>query len=298
VHSNTLAVFGGALWARWRRVPHLWHVHEIILRPRPATLAFPLLVRLLADRVIANSSGTAAWLLQRQPALGARCAVISNGLPPPPPRSAAAAAAFRAGIGAQPQQLVVALVGRINGGKGHDVVLAAAEELQRRGALAQFRFVFAGGPPPGQPHLQEQLERAIAASPARAQFQLLPFADDIWSLWYGSDIAVVPSTAPESFGLVAAEAMAAGLPVIASAQGGLLDIVVHGDTGLLVAPGDVAQLVEALLCLTDADVRARLGRAGHIRQQREFAMEEQFRKWISEYGALAKRKGGMGYATS
>ena len=63
VHSNTLAVLSGALWAKVRWVPHVWHVHEIILSPRIVSKVFPFLVRLFADRVISNSTVTERWLL-------------------------------------------------------------------------------------------------------------------------------------------------------------------------------------------------------------------------------------------
>lgn len=78
--------------------------------------------------------------------------------------------------------------------------------------------------------------------------------------------AVVPSLWPEPFGLVALEAAAAGKPVVASATGGLRDIVVDGETGLLVPPEDRSALVQALRrMIAEADLRARLGAAAEKR---------------------------------
>jgi glycosyltransferase involved in cell wall biosynthesis len=299
VHSNTLAVLGGALWARRRRVPHLWHVHEMIAAPALVAWALPLLARCCADRVVANSRGTAAWLLARRPSLRARLAVICNGIEAPPPRDVAALENFRCSVAAGAGDVIVALVGRVNGGKGHAVLLEAARLLHAAGELDRFRFVLAGGPPPGQAQRVTALRSAIAASPARERITYLPFTDDIWSIWYGSDIAAVPSTAPESFGLVALEAMAAGLPVVAAAQGGLLEVVVPEATGLLVAPGDAQQLAQALLRLArDVTLRARLGQAGLRRQRHEFSGAEQAAKFLVEYAGLAKNKNGIRYAAS
>ena len=74
--------------------------------------------------------------------------------------------------------------------------------------------------------------------------------------------AIAPSLLPESFGIVALEAAAAGKPAIASAVGGLVDIVADGETGLLVPPGDVDALADALRRLCgDDDLRARMGAA-------------------------------------
>ncbi len=80
--------------------------------------------------------------------------------------------------------------------------------------------------------------------------------------------AVVPSVWPEPFGAVALEAMAAGRPVVASAVGGLAELVVDGTTGIHVPPGDVPALRNALeRIVADAPLRARLGAAGRERAE-------------------------------
>jgi glycosyltransferase involved in cell wall biosynthesis len=74
--------------------------------------------------------------------------------------------------------------------------------------------------------------------------------------------------------VVCAEAMAHGRPVVASAAGGLLDLVVHEETGLLVPPGDVGALRAALQrLLADGELRRRLGAAARRRVQAEFSWE-------------------------
>jgi glycosyltransferase involved in cell wall biosynthesis len=92
---------------------------------------------------------------------------------------------------------------------------------------------------------------------------------EVMAAWTHCSIAVVPSVWPEPFGQVAAEAMSCGRPVIASAVGGLRDIVVDGETGLLVPPGDADALCDALrTLLADPARRARMGDAGRRRAQR------------------------------
>lgn len=81
-----------------------------------------------------------------------------------------------------------------------------------------------------------------------------------------SAFTVAPSLLPEAFGIVALEAAAAGKPTVASAIGGLTDVVVDGETGLLVPPGDAAALRNALARLiADAALRERLGAAARER---------------------------------
>jgi glycosyltransferase involved in cell wall biosynthesis len=84
--------------------------------------------------------------------------------------------------------------------------------------------------------------------------------------WRRCLIGLVPSAWAEPFGLVAVEAMQAGRPVIASAAGGLADIVVDGETGLLTPPGDPAALAAALRrLLADKALREAMGEAGRRR---------------------------------
>jgi glycosyltransferase involved in cell wall biosynthesis len=76
---------------------------------------------------------------------------------------------------------------------------------------------------------------------------------------------VVPSILPEAFGLAALETAAAGKPIVASDIGGLRDVVVDGETGLLVAPGDQEAMRAALQrLLTDAELRKRMGTAARV----------------------------------
>ena len=88
----------------------------------------------------------------------------------------------------------------------------------------------------------------------------------VMEAWRHSSIALVPSTWPEPFGIVAIEAMACGRPVIASDIGGLRDIVVDGETGLRVPARDPAALRQAMArLLADGKLRERMGRAGQER---------------------------------
>jgi len=83
--------------------------------------------------------------------------------------------------------------------------------------------------------------------------------DNVADILRGSDLFLLPSET-ESFGLAALEAMACAVPVLASAVGGLPEVVVDGETGLLTSPDDPAALAEAVTTLlADPDRRARMG---------------------------------------
>jgi glycosyltransferase involved in cell wall biosynthesis len=100
------------------------------------------------------------------------------------------------------------------------------------------------------------------------------------AFWGAVDVAVVPSLY-EPFGLVALEALACGVPVIASAVGGLREIVADGECGLLVPPGDVGALARALrLLLTNEPLRRRLAAGARLRAQ-QFSLQRRSRELLT-----------------
>lgn len=286
VHSNTLAVLSGALWARSRGLPHVWHVHEIVTRPRLVRPLFPWLLRLLADHVACNSVATRKFLVASQPALAAKTSTIWNGLDRSDPIDPDATEAFRRELGLAASDVLVALIGRINRFKGHDVLINAAEHLHAAG-VRHVRYLVVGSAPPGQEHFLERLQCAVARSFIRDHFVVLNFQPDIWRIWDACDIAVVPSVEPEGFGMVAVEAMAAGKPVVATAHGGILDIVVDGETGILVPPGEAVALAQALGILAqNTDLRNRMGKAGAERWRRKFRVQNYVEAFEHVYGRM------------
>jgi glycosyltransferase involved in cell wall biosynthesis len=136
--------------------------------------------------------------------------------------------------------------------KGIDVLLKAWSGLRNRPPLVLAgirRFDTPTSFPPGVIVTDDVLPR-----------------EEVLRGWGHCLAAVVPSVWPEPFGLVAAEAMAAGKPVVASAVGGLAELVQDGVTGIHVPPGDASALRNALeRIVADAPLRARLGAAGRER---------------------------------
>jgi glycosyltransferase involved in cell wall biosynthesis len=291
VYSNTLAVLGGAYWAWRRQLRHLWHVHEIIMRPSLVRMGLPRLARGFADRVISNSEQTQAWLLKQAPGLGPRARVIFNGLGPLPAENPQTVANFRQSLGLQVGDVVATLAGRLNHWKGQGLFIEAASLLKQQDRLGRLHLVIVGDVFAGHEDLRSQLVELAQQRGLSSRVHFVPFVSDIFSVWHASDIAVVPSTEPEPFGMVAIEAMACGLPVVAAAHGGLLDIVVNGQTGLLFEPRNAQALAEHLVTLVaDAQLRQRLGHAGAQRQAAVFSLRaqvEQTRALCRELVALS-----------
>jgi glycosyltransferase involved in cell wall biosynthesis len=108
-----------------------------------------------------------------------------------------------------------------------------------------------------------------------------------------ADICLVPTIAQDSLSRTSVEAMASGIPVIASRIGGLPYTVTDGVTGLLFEPGDPADLARKIgLLLDDADLRRQMGLAGRKRFEEEFVWEDVIERYFRPL--LTARHAGLG----
>jgi glycosyltransferase involved in cell wall biosynthesis len=152
-------------------------------------------------------------------------------------------------------ELVVGLVARLVPEKGGDVFLKAASLV--RAVVPQARFVVVGDGPLG-----DALEQQAATLGVRDVVAFLGFRSDAARLMSGFDVLAVPSLS-DGTPLVVLEAMASGVPVVASATGGLPDLVSSSENGALVQPGDPEDLARALVAmLLDPEGARQLGARG------------------------------------
>jgi 2-deoxystreptamine N-acetyl-D-glucosaminyltransferase/2-deoxystreptamine glucosyltransferase len=151
----------------------------------------------------------------------------------------------------------IGYVGRLAGQKRADLLVEAFGRMRRPAHLV----VVGDGPEAAA------LRRLVAASPAAGRITMTGFVEHsaVPAVLASLDVLVLPS-AYEEMGSVLVEAMASGLPVVASAVGGIPEVVRDGETGLLVPPGDVAALAEVLDRLAaDPGLRARLAEGARAR---------------------------------
>jgi glycosyltransferase involved in cell wall biosynthesis len=208
----------------------------------------------LADVHIAISAGLARYLAQREGFDESSFEIVHYGIEPgpEPPRP--------------PGGSRLAIVGRLIPIKGHDVLLRALAAVRQE--LPEVTLRIAGDGP-----LEASIRTKVRELGLDDAVSLLGRVAPVAPAFEESDIVVVPSFG-EGFGMVALEAMERGRPVIASAVGGLPEIVEDGRTGLLVPPGDPERLAAAIRELAaDAERRAAMGAAGRQRALERFSQE-------------------------
>ncbi len=180
--------------------------------------------------------------------------------------------------------LRVGFAGQWLPGKGCMTLLEAWNIM--RSECPQAELWFAGGDKlwktdrttPGSVEVAEAIRRAAAEGSVKLAGELK--RTEMPGFWNSLDLAVVPSFV-EAFGLVALEAMACGVPVIASKIGGLKEIVQEGASGLLVPPGDSSALAQALVTLlTNEQLRLRLAE-GARRRAEEFSQARRSSEFVT-----------------
>lgn len=168
-------------------------------------------------------------------------------------------------LGIPAQANVVTIVSVLRAGKGIEVLIDAALGITHS-AKKVWLVVVGEGP------LHEQLAKRAGALGLNGRIIWTGFRRDVAALLKASDVFVLPSRIGDAFPTALLEAMASGLPVVATRVGGIPEIV-DDTTGLLVTAGDRAALEHAVASLlTDRDGRALMGKAGRLRAQRAFAL--------------------------
>ena len=179
---------------------------------------------------------------------------------------------------------VIGAVAALTQEKGHKYLIDAAAQVVRE--VPDARFVILG-----DGELRPALERQIKELHLEKHVALPGFRADVLSFIAAFDIFVMSSLF-EGLGTSLLDAMAFAKPIVASDTGGIPEVVVHGETGLLVPPRDVAALAAAISrLLQDAPLRERMGQAGLDRVQRLFSVDRMVERTLDVYRRHADARG-------
>jgi glycosyltransferase involved in cell wall biosynthesis len=265
VHTNTIHNLYGFAAARIAGVPHVWHIREIVWQSGLLRRVELWCARRWSTRIIVTSDAVAEMFGPRE-AWPAQLIKVSDGVETDrftPGDGSAVRAAIHVGL----DEPLVGIVCRLDVWKGVDVFLEAAAIVAA--THPHVRFAVIGGSIIGLEEYEGTLKAlavrlGVADRVRFTDWQFGPAA--MPDVHRALDLLVLASTEAEPFGLVVIEAMASAKPVIATAQGGPVEICVDGETGLLVPPRDAASMARAIVQLVDDPSRARaMGEAGRRR---------------------------------
>ena len=276
IYTNSNANTIGGLLKLRHGIPHIWHIHEIIERPRWFKFLLEKYIKSTEDRVICvsqavinNFSGIKTEKLK----------LLYNGISTQP--YAKADYGLKSEIGIPEDRLLIGMVARVNLWKGQFYFLEIAALLKKK--YPNLHFVMGGDAFPGYEYLCDERGDLTQKLGLGEDVTNLGFRLDVPEILSGLDIFVLPSILPDPLPTTVLEGMAAAKPVIATRHGGATEMVVAGETGFLI-PWDNPQ--EAVLAfeklIESAEMREKLGKAGQQRVNDYFNEE----KYLENFGIL------------
>lgn len=251
--TDSTVLVAPALAGRLARVPVVVHAQEA-----PSSRAACRLLRFhgaMATTVVAISP----WIADSLGAARSRVVIIPVGIPLPTPAQQPKAAR----TASAPLRLLV--VGTVDSRKRQDVAVSALAELRLEGIDAMLDLVGSEADPAYSAALREQ----VRCSGLQDRVRFIGHSSNVTEHMRAADVLLVP--AGEVTPLVLMEAMANGTPAVAARMGSIPDVLIDGETGLLVQPGDALGMADAIRRLAaEPELAMRLARGGRERVEQHF----------------------------
>lgn len=290
VHARSRAPAWSALWAARAAGVKFVTTYHGTYNARSGLKRFYNSVMARGDRVIANSDFIRDYIVSEHGLAASDITVIPRGVDVE--RFAASDAVRRRGRDlvsewALPDARFIALLpARLTRWKGQLVAIRALGHLKAAGKDVPV-LVLVGGDQ-GRTAYREEIELLIGRHGLEKDVWIVGHCDDMPAAFAAADVALNPSTDPEAFGRTAAEASAAGLPVIVADHGGAREVVEDGVTGWRTPPGDAAALAKTLQAAMELDIGARqaMGEAGRQRVMNRFTVTSLQTSTLRVYGEL------------
>lgn len=268
IHSNagaTRDTFYSALTARFMGVPFIWHVRVIELGG-----ILDRILAILSTRIIAISNAVKtrfSWFKD-----GNKIKVIYNGVDLDEFRLDIDSSLRKSELKIYKNEIVIGIVGQLIPWKGHKVLFKSVKALKEK--VSNIKLLVVGDEVPQGSSYRKKLEIFAKKVGIKDEVIFTGFRNDIPRIMAAIDVFVLPSLG-EPFGRVLLEAMAMGKPVVATDSGGVPEIVVNGETGILVPPKDVKAMTEAIYFLITHKKKAQeMGKTGRKRIEEIFTIQQ------------------------
>lgn len=260
------------------------HVHSTYHEYCPRHRRIERLLSCVTSRVVCVSEAVRGFVTEGEGIRREKTGVIPNGSPGPLQvdlQIDTATERRRLGLGARDR--VIVTVASLTPNKGHGTLLEAVTPVMEKDPAVRLLLV-------GDGPLRETLEKKAASLGIASRVVWAGLRNDIFRILHLSDLFVLPSLYREGLSLAAIEAMAAGLPVVCTTLEGMSELIRHGESGLLVSPGDAPGLSAAVLTLlNDGNLAERMGCSGRERYGRHFTSGLMIRRVEGLYDQCLER---------
>ncbi len=257
------------------------HLPRHVWLLKPKQVVYRLLYQLTSTRVnglIAVSDDVQSSILSRIGRLDDKIVVIANGIDVDRFTGSVDRHGARADLGLDPNAVVIVMVAKFKEQKGHVYLIEAAGDVLASHPSARILVI-------GDGDLRPEMERLVQAAPFADAVRFLGNRRDVARILTASDVFVLPSLW-EGLPMALLEAMASGLPCIATAVSGTRQVIIPDVTGLLIPPRDPTALRDAMRAmLGDPEGARRMGQAGQLRVASEFSARKQATDLIARFTA-------------
>lgn len=289
IHINTIAVLEGISLRKKLKVPMIWHIHEIIQKPKIVFKITSFLVGMFSDKVVAVSKSVEDHLISSRLVNPNKINVIYNGIDNTSFYPNLRKDYLFRELNIPKTSIRVGMIGRVNSWKGQNDFLKAVSPLLE--IHSNLYAIMVGGVFQGEEWRMEQLVDSVEGDANKKQIRVLDFRDDTPNLHDFFDIFVLPSTNPDPLPTVVLESMATGKPIIGYRHGGIVEMVKENYNGLLVSPGKVKDLsVSIEHLIRNKKLRSEMGTNSFIRENKFFSMESYIKKFSDLYKTMLIKK--------
>ncbi|AGX43827.1 glycosyltransferase family 4 protein [Clostridium saccharobutylicum] len=285
LHINTTAVLEGIYLRKKLKIPMIWHVHEILINPKIIYKFISFIIGKYSDRTVVVSNAVGNHLINSNRVNPNKVKTIYNGVNNAIFNSNNETEYLREELQIPKDAFIVGMIGRVNAWKGQKDFLAAIEPI-----LAKYHNVYAvmvGGVFEGEEWRMEELKQKVSESHFKDRIIIQNFRKDCPNLHNIFDIFVLPSTNPDPLPTVVLEAMATGKPVIGYKHGGICEMVVDEETGLLAEVRNTEDMSSKIeLLIKDRIKMIDMGIQAKKRQKMMFSLKSYIESFSKLYSNL------------
>ena len=273
VFNNAASVFAGLIAANITKTKHIWHIHEIILTPKPFA---SFVARLMANNsnlnIYVSDATLKHWTRLNQSILTKNRAVkIWNGIQMKEADLIAVSKKNSWELPVNEEPIVIGMIGRINFWKGQVYFVEIANEILK--SNKNVHFIMAGDPFPGYEFILDEIKSKIQFFKIKEHITDLGFQKDTTEFFNTIDILLVPSTLPDPLPTVVLEAMSFAKPVAGTQHGGIVEMIQDQITGIHIPVNDPKMAAEKVLSILKQPVLKTMGQKGFEYLKQEFSPE-------------------------